>query len=145
MNRAITVMAVLMLLQGMMVAQEKCESSIDSYAPEVRAQMKYPIGFSFSVTDKRIARLGDGASVVLLRYGIAEKPVDPIELQKVLYILHTSFSCGLCIIDKENKTPHITFALLDLLRTRTSENKLRAMIREAKNKIKEEIASKEFQ
>jgi len=144
MRVAAALLVVLSMFSSIQAEEKACEKSIDRYGPEVESQMALPYYSSVSWVDKHLSRLGDASSVVLLRTGIAEKQLTPGELKQVLYILDTSFSCGFCIEEKENKNPRITLALLELLKFKYTDASLQASIDETTKTIQEHVASKEF-
>jgi len=96
----------------------------------VNAVLAEPDGFHSTFVENPVGRLGDSASVAVIKLRNREQLSDPKLVAKVLSIIRAAFA-GPCIIDLEvDRTPNATLLLLQSLASQTKEERLKHQIDE---------------
>jgi|SRR6266852_9298808 len=85
---------------------------------------------STSAGDKRLARMGDGVAVGLIKIVGWDGMKDPERVKQLLPILLKGFSQPRFIVKEDDKNPAVTLLLLDYLKQNTTDGNVRKRIEE---------------
>jgi len=85
-------------------------------------------GLKVGAVQKHLGRLGDRASVGLLKILDERSQVDPETATRFLPIIRAAFSSPQFITVREDMKPDVTFLLLEHIRRHTSEGSLKRKI-----------------
>jgi len=114
---------VFMVLAGTAVGQE------DPYSLSiVRSRLRLPPGVSTASLDKNVYRLGDKASVALLKILREDQLTDRETVGRVLRLVSDAFSRPELIGVPEDRDPGVTLFLLSYLERSVADKKLKEQI-----------------
>ncbi len=85
---------------------------------------------STSAGDKRLARMGDGVAVGLIKIVGWDGMKDPERVKQLLPILLKGFSQPRFIVKEDDKNPAVTLLLLDYLKQNSTDGDVRRRIDE---------------
>lgn len=138
--RILSVWVVIAVLSVLGFSQERPEISGQPCAEDyslaaVKSALSLPPGASFSFTDKQIHRLGDRASIAVLKLLNEAELADPAKVRRVLAVVASAFSHPDLISVAGDRNPKVTRFLLSYLERETSAPDLRAEIRSVTESI----------
>jgi hypothetical protein len=85
-------------------------------------------GVRHSFSQRQLVRLGDGISIALTKILDEQQMLDPETLGAILPMIREAFSQPELIVIKANRQPQITLLLLDHIRQKASEARVRDQI-----------------
>jgi hypothetical protein len=97
-------------------------------------------GFQFSVTEKRVNKLGDKASTAWLKIFKDEELKDPTTVKSFLLLIHAAFEYPELISSDEDKHPQATLLLLNNLKGKVADPRLRGQVDQLTSFVKEKAS-----
>src|SRR5262245_36212790 len=111
-------MRALILLGCIFVVFTQCRAQDvqDDYSVKaVKRVLEQPAGFSASFLEKQANRLGDRASIAVLKIFEVQELTNPETVRKILPLIHDAFVAPGIISRREDRKPRVTLFLLTYL------------------------------
>ncbi len=123
---------------GLVPAQVKSDSSVVLVKGWLASRAR---GIRFSVTEKRVNRLGDKAVIALHKIYTDEELNDPAKIQSFLPLIQAAFEHPELIASAEDKQPQATLLLLNKLKGKLSDSTQRGQIEQLTSFVKEKSSA----
>jgi hypothetical protein len=144
--RFVIIICSILLLFSSVFAQDKVDGQ-DEYTASIRLVKTYielrTSGISLSAVNRRIARLGDGVSIALLKIYDADALESPENIQKYLPTVRDAFSAPNRIQLSENRKPDVTIFLLKHLERKIEGENLKVQISNVIEFVKQQTSNQD--
>ena len=122
---------------GVLRAQGSTDDSVVLVRQWLAARSR---GFRFSLTEKRVNRLGDKASLALLKIFKDEELKDPKKVKSFLLLIRAAFEHPELISSDQDQRPQATLPLLNNLKAKAADSGLREQIEQLTRFVNERAA-----
>ena len=113
------------------------QADADYSVTEVKELLKQPVGFSSSFSEKQIQRLGDRASIALMKIFSEDELTDPKNIKRFLPFIVDAFR-NPNLIPIKDREPRVTLIFLKFLEARVPA--LQADIRNTEKTVQQETS-----
>jgi hypothetical protein len=137
-------MRVLILIGCISVLFTQCraQDSQDDYSINVvKRVLQQPAGSSASFLEKQANRLGDRASIALLKIFEVQELTKPETTRKILSLIHDAFVAPGIISIREDRKPRVTLFLLTYLEHEVNAPDLRREISQTADFVRNRTAA----
>jgi hypothetical protein len=125
-----------------LLAPGKAQEIQDDYSIHaVKKVLEQPAGSSASFLEKQTNRLGDRASIALLKIFDAQDLSKPETVRRILPLIHDAFVAPQIISRAEDRKPKITLFMLTYLEHEVSASDLRQEISQTVDFVKQKTAA----
>jgi len=128
---------------GAVTVGSRAQEIEDDYSIHtVKGVLEYPAGFSPSFLEKQTNRLGDRASIAVLKIFDAEELTKPENVRKILPLIHDAFVAPEIISRREDRNPRITLFLLAYLGREVNAPDIRREVSETEQFVRDKTTAK---
>ena len=110
-----TIMCVFIILVTSSCLAQNFEPEGPYSVTTIRNFLDFPESLSTGFAEKRINRLGDGASIALMKILSSDQLRDPVIEDRILTLLNMAFSEHIRLCRPEDRHPKVTLLLLSYL------------------------------